>query len=56
MVFRSVGRRTFRRVVWVALLVMALAACSDGDGSKSAGPPSDNTNWDTLVWDQHQWQ
>lgn len=55
MVFQPIGRITLRRVVWVAWLVMALTACGGGGGS-NPGPPANNSNWDTLVWDQNQWQ
>lgn len=58
MVLRLFGWKTFRRIVWIACLAAALAACGDGGGGGGGNnPPAANTsNWDALTWDRDNWQ
>lgn len=41
------------------LLVIGLSACGGGDGGTPApeppAPTNTNSNWDSLVWDQDNW-
>jgi hypothetical protein len=55
MVFRFFRWKTIRRVVLVACLAMVLTACGNGGGG-GGNRSADNANWDTLIWDQNQWQ
>lgn len=58
MVFRFFRWKALRRVVWVACLALALVACSGGGngGGSNANPSAEDANWDTLIWDQNNWQ
>ena len=40
----------------LVLLVLTLSACGGGDSSPAPqSPPLGNSNWDSLVWDQDNW-
>jgi hypothetical protein len=47
-------------MVLVACLATVLAACGGsgggGDGSGTINPADNGSNWDTLTWDQDNWQ
>jgi hypothetical protein len=45
----------FRAIL--ALLLLALSACGGGGGSGSGDDtPAANTDWDSLIWNEDNWQ
>ena len=50
-------RNKLKTAVLLFLGLMALAGCSGGGGGGggASAPPTGNSNWDALVWDQDNW-
>ena len=53
---------TLKRIVILILFGIAISACGGGGGGGGGGgdgssnPPASSDNWDSLVWDQDNWQ
>lgn len=41
---------------FAAVFAIALAGCSGGGGDGSPTPAPQQSSWDTMVWDQADWQ
>jgi hypothetical protein len=50
-------RKRFSLLLACVVLFMGLAACGGGGGGSDGQPPQvEESRWDTMVWDQGDWQ
>lgn len=48
-------KRIVIALIWLVIL-LSISACAGGAGeSNTSTPPTGNSNWDQMKWDQDNW-